>query len=140
MAVAAGLDGATFKSCLDSQKYASQVNQSQAEGTQRGVKATPSFFVNGQIHEGGVSYPQLTALIDAALRSKGIGWRLLRNEPVFPQGAVIRANDRTLRTFYPSPAGAGRADQEPLTYLSKKAMVRCMARLKLALMLWLSPG
>jgi protein-disulfide isomerase len=67
MAVAAGLEGATFKSCLDSQKHASQVNQQLAEGTQRGVKATPSFFINGQIHEGGVAYPQLTALIDAAL-------------------------------------------------------------------------
>ena len=67
MAVAAGLDGSTFKSCLDSQKHASEVNQSQAEGTRRGVKATPTFFINGQIHEGGVSYSQLTALIDAAL-------------------------------------------------------------------------
>jgi protein-disulfide isomerase len=67
MAVAAGLDGAAFKSCLDSQKYSSLVNQQLADGNQRGVKATPTFFINGQIHEGGVAYVQLTALIDAAL-------------------------------------------------------------------------
>ena len=67
MAVAAGLDGEAFKSCLDSRKYASQVNQQLAEGTQRGVQATPSFFINGQLHAGGVSYAQLTAMLDAAL-------------------------------------------------------------------------
>ena len=67
LAVAAGLDGAAFKSCLDSQKYSSIINQQLAEGNQRGVKATPTFFINGQIHEGGVAYSQLTALLDAAL-------------------------------------------------------------------------
>ena len=68
MAAAAGLDTAAFNSCLDSGKYVSAVNQQAAEGRQLGVKATPTFFVNGQIHEGGVSYDQLVAMINAALK------------------------------------------------------------------------
>ncbi len=67
LAEAAGLDGTTFKSCLDSQKYSSQVKQELAEGSRLGVNSTPTFFINGQIHAGGVSYAQLTTLLDAAL-------------------------------------------------------------------------
>jgi protein-disulfide isomerase len=67
LAAAAGLDRAQFNSCLDSGKYSSQVNQDAAGGRQKGVKATPTFFVNGQIHEGSVSYTDLKGLVDAAL-------------------------------------------------------------------------
>lgn len=67
LAAAAGLNTSTFNSCLDSGKYKSTLAQSQAEGDQKGVKATPSFAVNGQMHEGGVTYDQLVALINAAL-------------------------------------------------------------------------
>jgi protein-disulfide isomerase len=67
LAVAAGLDSSRFNSCFDSGKYASAVQQQTAEGRQRQVKSTPTFFVNGQIHEGGVSYDQLVALVNAAM-------------------------------------------------------------------------
>jgi protein-disulfide isomerase len=66
MAADTKLDTQAFNSCLDSGKYASTVSQQQAEGKQRGVQATPTFFVNGQIHEGAVPYNQLVALIEAA--------------------------------------------------------------------------
>jgi protein-disulfide isomerase len=67
MAADAKLDTQAFNTCLDSGKYASTVSQQEAEGRQRGVQATPTFFINGQIHEGGVPYNQLVALINAAL-------------------------------------------------------------------------
>lgn len=67
LAAAAGLNTATFNSCLDSGKYKAAVAQQLADGQQKGVQATPSFFVNGQMHAGGVPYDQLTALINAAL-------------------------------------------------------------------------
>jgi protein-disulfide isomerase len=66
MAAAAGMNASQFNSCLDSGKYASAVQQQTAEGRQRGVQSTPTFFVNGQIHEGAVPYDQLVALVNAA--------------------------------------------------------------------------
>ncbi len=66
LAAAAGLDSGQFNSCLDSGKYASAVQQQGAEARQRGVQSTPTFFVNGQIHEGAVTYDQLVALVNAA--------------------------------------------------------------------------
>ena len=66
MAAAAGLDATAFNTCLDSGKYASQVTQQKAEGVQRGIQATPTFFVNGKVHEGSATYDQLVSLINAA--------------------------------------------------------------------------
>jgi protein-disulfide isomerase len=67
LAAAAGMDTAQFNSCLDTGKYASAVQQQTAEGRQRQVQSTPTFFVNGQIHEGAVPYDQLVGLVNAAL-------------------------------------------------------------------------
>jgi protein-disulfide isomerase len=67
LAAAAGMDSAQFNSCLDGGKYAGAVQQQLAEGRQLQVQSTPTFFVNGQMHAGGVSYDQLAALVNAAL-------------------------------------------------------------------------
>jgi protein-disulfide isomerase len=67
LAAAAGMDSAQFNSCLDGRKYAGAVQQQAAEGRQRQVQSTPTFFVNGQMHAGGVSYDQLVGLVNAAL-------------------------------------------------------------------------
>jgi len=67
IAVRLGLDANTFNTCLDSGKYAGQVQQELAQGQQRGVQGTPTFFINGQRYEGALSYDQLASLIDAAL-------------------------------------------------------------------------
>ncbi len=66
MAADLGLNTSQFNSCLDSGKYAAQVDQSKAEGDKLGVKATPTFFVNGKITEGAVPYDQLVSLINGA--------------------------------------------------------------------------
>lgn len=66
MAADLGLNTNDFNSCFDSGKYSGQVNQSKAEGNRLGVKATPTFFVNGKMTEGAVPYDQVVALINAA--------------------------------------------------------------------------
>jgi protein-disulfide isomerase len=62
-----GLNVGAFNTCFDSGKYAAQVNQETSEGQQRGVQATPTFFINGQRYEGILDFNQLASLIDARL-------------------------------------------------------------------------
>jgi protein-disulfide isomerase len=59
-----GLNAGSFNTCFDSGKYAAQVSQETSEGQQRGVQATPTFFINGQRYEGVLSFDQLASLID----------------------------------------------------------------------------
>lgn len=62
-----GLDTTTFNACVDSNKYATLVQQEKAEGEARGVRATPTFFINGQMVEGLLPTAQFTALLDSLL-------------------------------------------------------------------------
>ncbi|MCA9951795.1 MAG: thioredoxin domain-containing protein [Anaerolineales bacterium] len=43
-----GLDMGAFSSCLENNKYAEQVQADVDFGSSRGIRSTPSFFVNGQ--------------------------------------------------------------------------------------------
>ncbi len=61
-----GLDTGTFNTCLDSDKYATEVQQELTQGQQRGVAATPTFFINGKMYEGVLQADQMSSLIDAA--------------------------------------------------------------------------
>lgn len=61
------LDTAAFNACLDSGKYQALVQQENVEARARGIKATPSFFINGRLIEGLLPMPQFTALIDSML-------------------------------------------------------------------------
>ncbi len=67
LAAAARLDATKFNQCFDSGKYAGAVQQQTAEGRQKSVQSTPTFFVNGQIHEGGVSYAELVQYVNGAM-------------------------------------------------------------------------
>ncbi len=60
-----GLDTATFNACFDSGKYTQQVKNESAQGQARGVRATPTFFVNNQKFEGLLSAQQFGQLIDS---------------------------------------------------------------------------
>jgi protein-disulfide isomerase len=64
MAVSVQLDVTAFNACFDSNKYAALVRQQSDEGRSRGVRATPSFFVNGQFIEGMLSKDEFARLID----------------------------------------------------------------------------
>ena len=50
-----GLDSAVFDKCLDSDATATEVRRDLAEGEAIGVRATPTFYVNGVVHEGSPS-------------------------------------------------------------------------------------
>lgn len=62
-----GLDMTKFNQCLDSQKYASEVDKDQADGTALGVDGTPSFFINGVSLVGAQPFAAFQQVIDAAL-------------------------------------------------------------------------
>lgn len=67
-----GLDAAKFNSCLDSGKYASEVQKDMAAGSAAGVSGTPTFFIgndeNGyQMIVGAQPYAVIKAAIDAEL-------------------------------------------------------------------------
>lgn len=63
MAEGLGLDMTTFNSCLDSHKYASQIETDRQYAQSFNVQGTPSFLVNGTL----VHADTLQATIDAAL-------------------------------------------------------------------------
>lgn len=54
-----GLNAGEFATCLDSDKYAAQVAADMAEGTEKKVERTPTFFVNDKKREGGQSVDDL---------------------------------------------------------------------------------
>jgi len=62
-----GLDMAKFSQCVDSGQFIPEVQNQNAEGVRLGVKATPSFFINGRKIEGAAPYAEFKAAIDAAL-------------------------------------------------------------------------
>lgn len=64
------LDSAAFDQCLDSGKYAEQVQADLAAGMEAGVSGTPAMFVNGIPISGAVPYEQLAEVIDAELARK----------------------------------------------------------------------
>lgn len=67
-AVALGMDGTKFKTCLDSKTDDSKVQQDLADGTKAGVNGTPAFFVNGVFISGAQPYSVFQKAIDAALK------------------------------------------------------------------------
>jgi len=65
-----GLNETQFNECLNSGKYAQKVQKDYEEGIQKGVRATPSIFVNGELIEGAVPYETFKEKIDNLLSSK----------------------------------------------------------------------
>lgn len=70
-AAAVGLDGPQFGSCLEQAPDGSAIQQALQEGRQRGVTATPAFFVNGQRLAGARSAETFAQAIDAELKKLG---------------------------------------------------------------------
>lgn len=63
----AGLDVTTYEACVEANTYATEVQKDQDEGLLAGVRATPTFFVNGYKVEGVLAEEQWKEIIDAAL-------------------------------------------------------------------------
>ncbi len=52
MARTVGLNGEAFDTCLDSNKYATKVDESSALAREKNISSTPSFVVNGKVYPG----------------------------------------------------------------------------------------
>jgi protein-disulfide isomerase len=59
--------GYNIDSCLDSQKYKSEIQKDLSDGASSGVQGTPAFFVNGQLLSGAQPFSAFKQAIDAAL-------------------------------------------------------------------------
>jgi len=55
--------------CLDSGKFASEVQKDETEGASYGVQGTPAFFVNGKLISGAQPYGAFKQAIDAELNA-----------------------------------------------------------------------
>lgn len=63
-----GLNSKQFNSCLDSSKYATQIDTDVQAATDAGVNGTPTFFINGSTLVGAQPFSQFKQTIDAALK------------------------------------------------------------------------
>ena len=63
-----GLDASAFNSCLDTDKPLQQVREETQESQQRGVRGTPSFFLNDQLIEGALPFEEFRKAMEAQLR------------------------------------------------------------------------
>jgi protein-disulfide isomerase len=62
-----GLDSDDFRSCLTSGTHSEKVQADFQEGSQRGVRGTPAFFIDGQLISGAQPYAVFREAIEAAL-------------------------------------------------------------------------
>lgn len=65
-----GLDMASFSTCLDTGKYAEEVQKDVADGQAMGVGGTPTFFINGIIISGAYPFEAFKQIIDEQLQEK----------------------------------------------------------------------
>ncbi len=65
------LDTSTFDDCLNSDKYAAEVEKDLQDGQSYGVTGTPGFFVNGVQLKGAQPFSAFQQIIDAALAEAG---------------------------------------------------------------------
>lgn len=61
-----GLDAAKFGACLEDPAVSARIQQDIADGTAMGVRATPTFFLNGKKIEGGLTFMDVEAALSAA--------------------------------------------------------------------------
>lgn len=67
-AVELGLDAKQFNECLDSGKYAQEVEKDLQDGQAAGVNGTPTTFVNGRVVQGAVPFSQFAAIVEEELK------------------------------------------------------------------------
>ena len=71
-AEALGLDTEAFNTCLDSNKYADEVQKDFEDGAAAGVSGTPAFFINGRMIAGAQPPEAFAAIIDDELTRAGV--------------------------------------------------------------------
>lgn len=66
-----GLDVGPFIECVDTARFRDAVLADQREGREAGVRATPTFFINGRKIEGALPIDELREAVRQALRDAG---------------------------------------------------------------------
>jgi len=66
------LDMAAFNTCRESRTVRAEIDKDVKEGLSRSVNSTPTFFIDGQKQEGGLSVFQWIQKINEVLKSKGL--------------------------------------------------------------------
>ena len=66
---ALGLSDLGLRDTLAQRTFAAKINNDFVGGVRSGVNGTPSFFINGEKHEGSFAYDDLAAAIDARLHA-----------------------------------------------------------------------
>jgi protein-disulfide isomerase len=67
MAAEAGLDGESFERCLESGEASPRIEHSNALAREAGIRATPTFLINGRSVEGALPPDHFRALLDWAV-------------------------------------------------------------------------
>ncbi len=62
-----GLDSAAFDDCLDSGRYAEEVENEKAEGKAKELTSTPTVFINGRKMDKGLTFENLRESIEQEL-------------------------------------------------------------------------
>jgi predicted DsbA family dithiol-disulfide isomerase len=62
-----GLDTDKFNTCEDTHRYSNMVDTDFKEGTAKGVRGTPTFFINGKMLNGSQPYEQFERMIKEAI-------------------------------------------------------------------------
>ncbi|MBX4336117.1 DsbA family protein [Bartonella raoultii] len=65
----AGFTDESFNACLKNQTILDEVNASFERGKELGVKATPTFFINGHKYEGAMKVEDFSSIIDSFLKN-----------------------------------------------------------------------
>lgn len=68
VATTIGLDAEKLASCLDSGKYATDVQRDIEAGKKAGVSGTPAFFINGRMISGAQPYERFKEMIESELK------------------------------------------------------------------------
>ncbi len=63
-----GLDMNQYRTCMQNNTYLSKVQTSTQNGTARGVNATPTIFINGQLARGAITLAQFESIAGPLLR------------------------------------------------------------------------
>jgi len=66
---ALGVSDLGLRDALAQRTFASKINDDFIGGVRSGVNGTPSFFINGEKHQGSFAYEELAAAIDARLHA-----------------------------------------------------------------------
>ncbi len=69
-AKALGLNEKKFTTCLDSGKYAEEIDKDIADGSKAGVSGTPAYFINGIFVSGAQPFDKFQEIIDEELASQ----------------------------------------------------------------------